>query len=200
MLNYFARFLSFIFNPVFLIIPIPYLLIVRQTGDPLLAAKWTIITLVFLLATGLSILYGVRKKYFSDLDISKREQRPLFFLLISVFSVMYFCMLMYLNAPLVLFVALGGIFFSTLVFIFINSRIKASIHVASITALIFSFSVLYHGVFLLLLFLIPLIAWSRMQVHRHTANEVIVGAGIGIGIPLVIFIVFKVLLHVSLSA
>lgn len=199
MLTLIARFISFIFNPYFLIVPIPYFLVVRQTGDPIYALKWTIFSCVFLAAVGLSVFILVKRGYFTDLDISKREQRPLFFLLIGMFAVLYFFGLLYFKGPLVLFLSLGGIFFSLLVFTFVVTRIKASIHVASITALIFSFSILYSGAFLFLLFLIPLIGWSRIKIHRHTKKEVIVGAFLGIAIPLVMFVIFKVLLQISLT-
>ncbi len=199
MLRYFARLISFVFNPYFLILPIPYLLVIRQTGDPISAVKWTVFTAFFLLIIGVTILYSLRKGYFTDLDISRREQRPLLFLMLSVFSILYFCTLFYFNGPLVLFISLGGIFISIIVFALLNTRIKASIHVASITALIFSFSLLYSGIFLLFLFLIPLIAWSRLFLKKHTSEEVIVGGLTGVTIPLVIFLIFKVLLSISLS-
>lgn len=200
MITLLARFISFVFNPYFLILPIPYFLVLRETGDPIDALKWTVFTLIFLGAVGLSVLILVRKGYFSDLDISKREQRPLFFSLVGLFATIYCFGLFYFHAPLVLFVSLGGIFFSLLVFSFVTTRVKASIHVGSITALIFSFSLLYHGAFLFLLFLIPLIGWSRLRTHRHSKNEVLVGAILGIFIPLVMFLVFKVLLQISLSS
>ncbi len=192
-----ARFISFIFNPYLLILPIPYFLVMRQTGDSLYAGKWAVFTLCFLMAVGLSVFILVKKGYFSDLDISKREQRPLFFFLLIFFAIIYFLSLFYFQGPIVLFTALSGIFLSIVVFSFINTRIKASIHVASITGLIFSFSFLYSGIFLLLLFLIPLIGWSRLKIHRHTKSEVYVGAFLGILIPLVMVIIFKVLLHIS---
>lgn len=192
-----ARFISFIFNPYILILPIPYLLVMRETGDSLYAGKWAVFTLCFLIAVGLSVFILVRKGYFSDLDISKREQRPLFFFLLVLFAIIYFLSLFYFQGPIVLFTALSGIFLSIVVFSFINTRIKASIHVASITGLIFSFSILYSGIFLALLFLIPLIGWSRIKIHRHTREEVFMGAFMGILIPLVMVIIFKVLLHIS---
>lgn len=199
MLNLLARFISFIFNPYFLILPVPYVLVMHQTGDPFYSLRWTIFTLFFLAAVGLSVLISVRKGYFTDLDISRREQRPLFFFLLIFFAILYFLGLFYLQGPLILFVALSGIFFSIVVFSFINTRIKASIHVASITALIFSFSLLYSGIFIILLFLIPLIGWSRIKIHRHTRSEVYTGVALGLAIPLVMFLIFKVLLHISFS-
>ena len=67
-----AQFLSLLFNPYFLIFPVPYLLIVRQTGDPLLALKWTIFTALFIIAIGVMVYFSVKKGYFSDLDDSTR--------------------------------------------------------------------------------------------------------------------------------
>jgi len=199
MIILFARFISFIFNPYFLILPIPYLLVMRETGDSTYAIKWGLFTLCFLGAIGMSVLLAVKKGYFTDLDISKREQRPLLFTLLAFFALLYLCGLYLYRGPLVLFISLSGIFFSLLIFSFVNTRIKASIHVASITALIFAFSVLYGGVFLFLLVLIPLIAWSRVKIRRHSELEVLVGGILGILIPLVMFLVFKVLLDISLS-
>lgn len=199
MIIYLARFISFIFNPYFLIIPIPYLLVLRQTGDGVVAMQWTLFSLFFLAIVGIAVVILFKRGYFSDLDISKKEQRPLFFLLISVFAICYFLGLFYLQGPLVLFISLSGLFFSLLVFSFLVTKVKASIHVATITAMIFSLSVLYGGQFFLLLFLIPLIGWSRIKIHKHTRTEVMVGGLLGIIIPIVMFVVFKVLLNISLS-
>ncbi|MEK7605298.1 MAG: hypothetical protein AAB478_02105 [Patescibacteria group bacterium] len=198
MVIYFARLVSFLFNPYFLIIPVPYLLVLRETGDGVIAMQWTLFSLFFLAIVGIAVFVLFKRGYFSDLDISKKEQRPLFFLLVCVFAICYFLGLFYLRGPLVLFISLSGLFFSLLVFSFLVTKVKASIHVATITAMIFSFSVLYGGQFFLLLFLIPLIGWSRIKIHRHTWIEVMVGAVLGIVIPVVMFVVFKVLLHVSL--
>ncbi|HVZ58594.1 MAG TPA: hypothetical protein VG935_02480 [Patescibacteria group bacterium] len=199
MISLIARVTSFIFNPYFLLVPVPYLLVLRQTGSTEEAVEWSLFSLAFLLLLGIVVYCLVQKRYFSDLDISKKEQRPYFFLLMSLFAIGYFCGLFYFRGPVVLFISLSGVFFSLLVFSFLITRIKASIHVATITAMIFSLSVLYGGQFLLLLFLIPLIGWSRIHARRHTHQEVIAGGIIGIIIPVVMFVVFKVLLNISLS-
>lgn len=199
MVTYFARLVSFLFNPYFLLIPVPYLLVLRETGDGVIAMQWTLFSFFFLTIVGIAVFVLFKRGYFTDLDISKKEQRPLFFLLVSVFAICYFLGLFYLQGPLVLFISLSGLFFSLLVFSFLVTKVKASIHVATITAMIFSLSVLYGGQFFLLLFLIPLIGWSRIKIHRHTRTEVLVGGLLGIVIPVVMFVVFKVLLNVSIS-
>lgn len=199
MLDAFARTISFIFNPLFLLLPVPYLLVMRETGEPLFALKWAVFTLLFIVCIGFFVLINVRKGYFTDLDVSKREQRPALFLFVSLVAIVYFVALYFLQGPLVLFVALGGIFFSILVFSFINTRIKASIHAASISALIISIILLYGRDFLLLLVLIPLIGWSRIRINRHTKPEVFLGTAVGLILTLGMYFIFKVVLGISIS-
>lgn len=199
LLNIFARFISFVFNPLFLLLPVPYFLVVRETGDPFYAIKWTLFSLFFISIIGLFVGYAVRRGYFTDFDVSKREQRPLLFLFVGLICVLYFISLLFLKGPIVLFIILAAILFSTLIFSFINTRIKASIHVATISALIFALSILYSNVFLLLLILIPLIIWSRVRIKRHTMQEALVGGATGIVVTILFYVVFKVVLGISVS-
>lgn len=194
-----AHFISLLFNPVVLLLPIPYLLVVRETGDPLYALKWTIFSLFFIVLIGIFMGYAVRRGYFTDFDVSKKEQRPLLFLFIGLVSILYFLSLLYLQGPVVLFIVLAGVLFSVLVFSFLNTRIKASIHLATVSALIFSLSVLYSDVFLLLLVLIPIVAWSRIHIKRHTMQETIVGTATGIIVTFLFYVIFKIILGVSVS-
>jgi hypothetical protein len=200
MLDLLARVLSFIFNPFFLLAPIPYLLVVRETADPVVAAKWTLISFLFLSSVALFVVVAVRLGYFSDLDVSKREHRPLLFLVGLVVSITYLLSLLAFNGPLSLIFIAGGILCSIVVFSVINTRIKASIHVASITSLIFAFSVLYGSTFLLLLFLLPVIVWSRVRIKRHTMQEAIIGGTTGILVTGIIYLIFKIIFQMSLSA
>lgn len=199
MINILAHVISFLFNPVILLLPIPYFLVVRETGDPIYAFKWTLFSFFFIVVIGIFMALAVSKGYFTDFDVSKKEQRPLLFLFIGLISVVYFISLLFLNGPVVLFIVLAGVLCSVLIFSFLNTRIKASIHLATVSALIFSLSLLYSDEFLLLLFLIPLVAWSRVQIKRHTLRETIVGAATGITVTFLFYIVFKVILKVSVS-
>lgn len=199
MITLLARCISLIANPVFLLIPVPYLLVVRETGDPMYAIKWTVLSLFFVFLIGLSVVIAVRKGYFANLDVSKREQRPLLFLIVGGISILYYFCLVIFEGPIVLFITLAAILFSVLVFSFINTRIKASIHVATMSALIFSLSILYSGKFLLLLILIPIIGWSRLHIKRHTMKEMLVGGITGILVTLLFYIVFKLVLGISVS-
>lgn len=199
MLDTLARILSFIFNPLFLLLPIPYLLVIRETGDIIYALKWSVFTLLFILCIGLFVLISVRKGYFTDLDVSKREQRPQLFLFVSLVAIIYFVSLFFLQGPIALFIALGGIFLSILIFTFLNTRIKASIHSASVAAFATAMVLLYGRDFLVLLLLIPLIGWARVRINRHTKREVYVGTITAIVLTIGMYLLFKVVLGISIS-
>src|SRR5882757_6342939 len=133
-----AQVLSFLFNPVMLLVFVPLLLVYKTTGNVVWAMAWTGYTMIFLLAMTFFLIYGVHKKIFTDLDVSKRTQRPLLFGVSLVMSVLYLGGLFLLNGPQILLVVVLGIIISIVLVSFINIRIKVSIHVATISALLFS--------------------------------------------------------------
>jgi hypothetical protein len=193
-----ARLISFIFNPYFLLFPMPFLLVLRETNDPYYALIWALVSTGFIGIVGGIVFILMLRGTFTDLDISKREQRPLFFLLLSLAAACYLITLYLFQGPIILFLALSGIFFSLIIFSLVNTRIKASMHVASIAALIFVLSILYNGVHYLILFLIPLIAWSRIKIKRHTTSEAIVGGITGLSIAVFLYIVFRYIMVVPI--
>ncbi len=72
-------------------------------------------------------------------------------------------------------------------------KIKASIHVAGISAFILSMAILYGGFSYIAMILIPIIAWARVQVHRHTIPEVLIGGFLGIFLTLFSYLVIQYL-------
>lgn len=84
-----AQVLSFLFNPVMLLVFVPLLLVYKTTGDVILAMAWTGYTMIFLLAMTFFLIYGVHKNIFTDLDVSKRTQRPLLFGVSLVLCILY---------------------------------------------------------------------------------------------------------------
>ena len=185
-----ARVISFVTNPIFILFPIPYLLIFRFGYGHLLAFKWTLFSLIFLVLAGIFVIYEVKNKVFSDMDVSKREQRPLLFAVIAGITAIYLISLFYLRAPLVLFVSVWGIMLGIVLATLINTRIKASLHVCSITAVCLTIVRLYYLPFLILL-IIPIVAWSRIKIKRHSVPEVIAGFFLGIILTVFMYILLK---------
>lgn len=175
-----AQVLSFLFNPVMLLVFVPLLLVYKTTGDVVMAMVWTGYTMIFLLAMTFFLIYGVHKKIFTDLDVSKRTQRPLLFGVSLVIALLYLGGLFLLNGPKILIIVVLGIIISVVVASFINTKIKVSIHVATVSALLFALAIIYQGYYFLTLLLIPIVAWSRVRIKRHTLPETIVGGIFGI--------------------
>src|SRR6266576_3891384 len=99
-----ARFISVVFNPIAIMVFVPFFLVYKTSGNFLNAASWTAYSLIFLLIlTGL-IAYAVNKKKLTDLDVSQREQRPLLYCIAGIFATVYLAGLFLLHAPFILFV------------------------------------------------------------------------------------------------
>ncbi|MGI8420363.1 MAG: hypothetical protein ACR2LN_07035 [Candidatus Levyibacteriota bacterium] len=175
-----AQVISFLFNPVMLLVFVPLLLVYKTTGNVVWAMAWTGYTMIFLLAMTFFIIYGVHKKIFTDLDVSKRTQRPLLFGVGMVMTLFYLGGLLFLNGPKILIVVSLGVIISVVLASFINTKLKMSIHVATVAALIFALAIIYQGYYFISLLLIPVVAWARVYIKRHTLPETIVGGIFGI--------------------
>lgn len=190
-----AQVLSFLFNPVMLLVFVPLLLVYKTTGDVILAMAWTGYTMIFLLAMTFFLIYGVHKNIFTDLDVSKRTQRPLLFGVSLVLCILYLAGLLFLNGPQILLVVVLGIIISIVLVSLINTRIKLSIHVATVSALLFALAIVYQGFYILSLFLIPVVAWARLKIKRHTLSETVVGGIFGIVLSGAIYLFIKGILR-----
>jgi hypothetical protein len=184
-----AQVISFIFNPVMLLVFVPLLLVYKTTGHILLAFAWTVYTMIFLVAMTFFVIYGVHKKFFTDMDVSKRTQRPLLFTVGLVLTIIYLWGLNFLNGPKILMIVTVGFIVGVLILALINTRLKVSFHVTTVSALLFTMAIVYQGYYYLTLLLIPTVAWARLKIKRHTLPETIVGACLGIIFSLGMFYV-----------
>ncbi len=184
-----ARFISFVLNPLFIIVVVPFFLIYRTTGDLFSAFNWTMYTILFLLIMGGFILYKVRQGTFTDYDVSKREQRPLLFLVSGVLAIVYLIGLSLLKAPSILYAVTFGVIIAVILASIINNWIKVSMHVSTITALLVSLALIYGGFYYFLLLGIPLMGYIRVRAKRHTVPETVAGAIFGMSLSIVMYLV-----------
>lgn len=181
-----AHFISFLFHPVLFFLMMPFFIEYRHTDSKLYALKWTIFSSMFVLFGFLLIFRGVLRGVFSDFDVSKKEERY------RLYSILLFLALLYLIATIMfkgilfpLTIAVFGIIVGIVVFDIVNHFIKASVHMAVSSAFVLSMGILY-GIkaFLLFFLIIPLVAWSRIKIKKHTPLEIVVGSFLGIVVTL----------------
>jgi membrane-associated phospholipid phosphatase len=191
-LKNFAKLISTVFNPIFLLIPVPFVLVLRTTASLNAAIYWALFSFIFVLIVGVFILVGIKEGYFSDLDISRKTQRPVLFSFAVLLCSIYVFSLYFLNAPKVLFIAIFALFAGLITIEIVNKFTKASIHVATVSAFATSLFLVYGGIFILSFLFIPLVAWSRIKTHNHTKDQAIVGALIGVIITVAVYVIFEI--------
>lgn len=187
----FAKIISFLLGPSFVLFPVPYILISRLTSDYEHALKWTMFSYLFILLTGLLVFIGVLFRVFSNFDVSKREQRPLLFSLLAFSMFCYLISLLILDAPKILLFAIFSFIAGLIIIAIANRWIKASIHVAILTSVILLVSSAYEKYFLALSILIPFLAWARIKSKEHTLLETIVGGFLGAFLTVVAYVIGK---------
>jgi len=187
----FARAVSFLLGPVFTLFPILFILVAKFSHDYSHALKWTMLSYIFILAVALFIVLGVMVGLFSNFDVSKREQRPLLFMVTALVSFCYLLFLLIFNGPKILFLGLFAVVLGLVSVTIVNRRIKASIHLATATAAFLLIGIAYKGYFFLFLLLIPLLAWARVKTKEHSLIETIIGCILGIVITLIVYLLSK---------
>ena len=189
-----AGFLSIVFHPIILFLPVPYLIIMRAENNYFQAVIWTLFSWLILSVLGIFIMYQVKTGKFTNLDVSVRSQRPLFFLSVGIAIAVYSISLLLFNGPVVMLVLAGGAIVALGLLDLINSKIKTSIHVASVTSILCAFVVLNGLMYSWTLLLIPLVAWSRITLQRHSLSETIMGAIFGFFITIVVYVMIELVL------
>lgn len=183
----FAKAISFFLGPVFILFPIPFILVAKFSQNYSYALKWAIFSYAFILVVALFVIAGVLFGVFSNFDVSKREQRPLLFSFSAFAAFCYLLSLLILRGPKILFIGFFALVLGLTAIIIINRWIKASIHLATATASFLFIGIVYKGYFFLLFLLIPLLAWSRVKTKEHTPIETVIGSILGIVITLIVY-------------
>lgn len=175
-----ARIVSFFSYPYLLIPPGSFLILLKETNNISSAAAGTFFVICFTLIIFLFELIGLRMGFFSNFDISKRNQRTTFYLFVLLMLGASVIAGLTLRVPAELSAAAVGLFVGVSLMFLVNRKIKASIHLATISGLLLTVTFLYGSYFYFALLLIPLIAWSRVKTKKHTVSETIAGVILGV--------------------
>lgn len=142
----------------------------------------TLVCLIFAAIIPSIIAYVWIKNKNLEMDMPNKEDRlyPLLWILLSY--LLGVIILYIISAPLIITVLMFCYFSNTLIVLLISLFWKISIHSVGIAGpvafLIYVFG--YPG--LIFLLLIPVIMWSRLHLKRHTPNQVIAGASLGLAL------------------
>lgn len=191
-----ADLVSVLLNPLTFLILIPFLVVFRQTKNLGYSLEWEAFSLVIIFIGLGFLIYGMRKEIFTDFDLSQREERQKFYHMTLVLVFIYFIITALLKGIFFhLTVVILSAFLIVLAFNVANSFIKASIHFGTVCAFVFSMGFLFGiNVFVILFPLIPIMAWSRYFLKKHTPKELIVGGSIGTIITVAAFLLWELVI------
>jgi len=141
------------------------------------ALKWALIAvLLSVLPVFLWIFYLVRTGKVDAFFTNIRKQRTKIYLLAALCAGVSCAILALLGAPTVLVAAFGTGILTILVFMCINLWWKISLHTALVAASVTVLVMLYGGMATATVALVPLTAWSRIELKRHSLAQATIGA------------------------
>jgi membrane-associated phospholipid phosphatase len=174
-----ATILSYLSHPLFtsLFIVVTYSLTRYSRQQSMMIM--TILLLGVVLPMNLVTYLGVRKGRFDDFDVSTRSQRsPLLIMLIIIMLIASGAIyLLGLDRVLFLNCLITSSLFLTVYLI--NFRLKVSLHVSLNIFFCFILYQIHPISAIALASILPLVAFSRVLLKRHTVSEVAVGTAIG---------------------
>jgi len=191
MQNNLAKLISIVFNPLIILVPVPFFLVLEKTDNLSAAIGWTLFSLAFVGIYSAFILIGIKLKIFSDLDISNQKQRPLLFGVGIILMLIYLGSLFIFHAPSILALGAIAIILGVAVLGFVNSYTKASGHLAVLSAFLTFLALVEGWQFLLSFVLLPIVAWARIKTKNHTPFQTVLGTFIGIATTLMVYVIVK---------
>lgn len=186
----FATFVSTLGHP-FLTLPV-FIIFLLFSTEPV--AKAGLLTLLIIggifIPVGLRTLLGVRKGKYTNLDVSDQAQRQQWFIVITLLLLIVTAIVWITDQNRTLRLGMICAFSLLLVSQLVNTRVKASMHLAFHTflgLLILHMNAVAGAIFLLFA---PLLAWSRLYLKRHVLEEVLVGVVLGGLFGLIFWIIY----------
>lgn len=188
----FARLVTEVLAPAPVAAALLLLIAWHSTSSVLEAAWWGFLTVLFtVLIPFLYLLYGVRRRRFSDHHVRIRQQRPLPLGVAIVSVLVDVALLLLFGAPrelLALVVAMAvGLGISTAV----TLVWKISIHVAVVAGTLVILMLVFGAALLILAPAIVLVAWARVELADHTPRQVVAGAALGALVAAIVFTMLR---------
>jgi len=187
-----ARLVASVVNPFLVCTVLLFLVLLENTDSLAESIQWFIFSIaISVVPVFLIILYLVKLHKVDDIFITVRNQRSKVYA-VAVSLVGIDCTVMFFSdAPLMLVALFLTFFLTGLVFAIVNRWWKISIHTAAITIAVIALFVLYGQKSAVAVVLVPLVAWSRVEIKHHSIPQVIFGGVLAGLIILLVYSLFK---------
>jgi membrane-associated phospholipid phosphatase len=176
--NRWARIVSGVLSP--LSIAIAAVAVAGYALNDESALSWIALYIALsILPPTLYIMYLVRKGVVTDFHLNVRKERAKPFLLMTANSAAVFIVMFLLGAPKLILIVLATAVIQLFFMLVITLRWKISGHCTAIAGLVVLTLALFGENMLPIILTIPLVAWSRIRLKRHTFAQTLAGTGLG---------------------
>jgi hypothetical protein len=187
----FAEIISLIFDPLVVLMPVPFFLVFEKTNNLARSLAWSGISTFFIFLYFILIVIGIRFGIFSDMDLSRREQRPIAFLVGIFLTISYLIILFLFHSPGILQIGTFALILGVIVIGIANRFTKVSWHLAVLSAFLTSIVLIEGWMFLGGFILLPLLAWARIKTKNHTLLQTVLGSVMGILTTVIVYVIVK---------
>ena len=189
-----ANLTSNVFNPFLVAMASILMVSFEETVSVSDAIKWSLIpTALGILPTFLFAIYLVRHKRLDSIFAGGRKQRTVIYILVVVLAGVICIVLLTLKAPIMLLALCVAGFSATVIYMCVNFRWKMSLHTASITAGVTLLFLVCSTLGMASVLLIPLVAWSRIELGHHSLAQVVISVLLGISILVAVLYLFRLI-------
>ncbi|MCR4324640.1 MAG: hypothetical protein NUV69_03050 [Candidatus Curtissbacteria bacterium] len=147
-----------------------------------------LLTLNLIVPVGI-FLYLLKSGRVTDIDMTKREERHIVWG-VATLSFLLSTTLVYFLANYLFFVISFTVFIVTLTLFIITFKWKISVHVITNTTSVFVINYLFDWKLLWLFAVVPVVAFARFYLKKHTLSQILAGFAVGIIEPYIILEVF----------
>ena len=177
--NRWARIISGVLSP--LSIAIAAVAVAGLALNDESALTWIALYIALsILPPTLYIMYLVRNGIVTDFHLNVRRERTKPFILMTANSAFVLLIMSLLGAPKLILIVLATAVLQLLFMLLITLRWKISGHCTAVTGLIVLALALFGENALPFVTLVPLVAWSRIRLKRHTFAQTVAGIALGV--------------------
>lgn len=188
-----ARFVSGLFSPGLAIVAVSLVGIYKTPISPDVKIFWLTGLLISLFLSVIMLIAYLQRGHVID-DVLGNDRihrdRVKFFIAVSLFSVVAAVAAYRTGWPQPLSSIVVTALIANILVTFITYYWKISLHALAITTTVMIFIIIFKNNALPALVSIPIVAWSRLELNRHTERQLIAGTILGAMITLLVFWLF----------
>jgi membrane-associated phospholipid phosphatase len=187
-----ARVISNLFSPPLVALACILVTALATKSESSLFWILVFITLLIIPPT-VFILSLVHKGKISDFHMNIREERALPLFAIFAYAALIFLVMYLGGAPRLMLIVTAAALLQILLVFIITLKWKISGHCTSAAGLAFLTIALYGENVIPLTLIVPVIAWSRIRLGRHTISQTLAGSFLGAATVIIILYLTNVL-------